>query len=238
MRTMTDRVVLITGATGPLGRVAAGAVAEAGARLGLGGTDAHWLSDLAGELGLPDDQWVAAVGDLTKAEGAAAARTAVEERFGPIDVLLHLAGGWAGGTPVVELDHEDVRGMQDQHLWSTLHMVQAVAPGMVERGWGRIVAISSPFAVSPGPKGASYAIAKAAEEVLLRSLAREVANSGVTANLVALRTLDAKYQREAAPSQKNAASTTPDEVTRTLLFLASDDATSINGAVIPLDGRG
>ena len=74
--------------------------------------------------------------------------------------------------------------MLDQHLWTTFHLVQAVVPGMVERGFGRLLTVSSPFAANPGPKGAGYAIAKAAEELLLRSLAREVAGSGVTANVV------------------------------------------------------
>ncbi len=73
--------------------------------------------------------------------------------------------------------------MLDQHLWTTLHALQSVVPGMVERGFGRVIAVSSPLAADPGAKGASYAMAKAAEEALVRSLAREVSGSGVTANL-------------------------------------------------------
>ena len=63
--------------------------------------------------------------------------------------------------------------MLDQHLWTTLNVAQAVMPGMTERGWGRIVAVSTPFAMTPGPSGASYAVAKAAEDTLVRALARE-----------------------------------------------------------------
>jgi NAD(P)-dependent dehydrogenase (short-subunit alcohol dehydrogenase family) len=137
----------------------------------------------------------------------------------------------------VDLDPADVAGMLDQHLWTTLHVVQAAVPGMVSRGFGRVLAVTSPFAATPGPRGASYAIAKSAEEVLLRSLAREVAGDGVTANLVVVRTIDARHERETAPTARNAAWVTPEEIAGTLAFLASPAAAAINGARIPLDGR-
>jgi len=127
--------------------------------------------------------------------------------------------------------------MLDQHLWTTLNVLQAVVPGMVERGSGRVIAVSSPLAAEPGPKGASYAVAKAAEEVLVRSLAREVSGSGVTANVVLIRTLDPKHERETAPTPKNASWATPEEVAETLVFLASPAAAAVNGARIPLYGR-
>ena len=128
--------------------------------------------------------------------------------------------------------------MLDQHLWTTLHVAQAVVPGMVERGFGRVIAVSSPLAVDPGAKGASYAMAKAAEEALVRSLAREVSGSGVTANLVIIRTLDAKHERETAPTPKNASWATPDEVAEAIVFLASPAAAAVTGGRIPLYGRG
>lgn len=109
---------------------------------------------------------------------------------------------------------------------------------MVERGSGRVLAVSSPLAADPGPRGASYALAKATEEVLVRSLAREVAGSGVTANLVLVRTIDAKRERESAPSARNVSWTTPEEITAALLFLASPAAAAITGARIPLHSRG
>ena len=75
--------------------------------------------------------------------------------------------------------------MLDQHLWTTLHVLQAAVPGMVERGYGRIVAVTATSAANPGPRAAAYATAKSAEEALVRTLAREVASAGVTANLIA-----------------------------------------------------
>ena len=238
MNVNADRVVLITGATGGLGRVVGAAFAADGARLGLVGTDHERLAALAADLGLAADRWVPAIADLSDPTAARVALATVIERFGRVDVVLHLVGGWAGGTLVADLELDDVRGMLDQHLWTTLHVVQAAVPGMVERGWGRIVAVSTTFAANPAAKGASYAIAKAAEETLVRALAREVGANGVTANVVVVKKIDTEHERESAPSPKNATWTTPEEIAAVMRFLCSDEAAAINGARIPLDGRG
>ncbi len=233
----SDPVVLITGATGATGRIVARNFAVDGARLGLVGTDPAKLAVVATEVGLAGDRWAAGVGDLTQPTGARDAVAAVSAAFGRIDCWLHLVGGWAGGTPVVDLDHAEMRSMLDQHLWTTLNVAQAVVPGMAERGWGRIVAVSTPFAAVPGPRGSAYAVAKAAEDTLVRALAREVAGTGVTANLVVVRQIDMAHERDSAPSSKNANWTAPEEIAATMRFLCSDAAAAINGARIPLDGR-
>jgi NAD(P)-dependent dehydrogenase (short-subunit alcohol dehydrogenase family) len=233
----SEPVVLITGATGGLGRVVAATFAADGARLGLVGTDGYRLAAVAAACGLEADRWVAGIGDLSAPDGARAAVDAVVGRFGRIDAWLHVVGGWAGGTPVVDLDHAEVRSMLDQHLWTTLNVAQAVVPGMVERGWGRVVAVSTPFALVPGAKEASYAVGKAAEDTLIRALARELGGTGVTANLVVVRQIDTAHERETAPSTKNASSTTPEEIAATMRFLCSAAAAAVNGARVPLDGR-
>jgi NAD(P)-dependent dehydrogenase (short-subunit alcohol dehydrogenase family) len=230
-------VVLVTGATGPLGRAAAARFHAGGARLALASRNPAHLDTLGAELGLPAATWMPVAGELHSRDAARGVAAAVEARFGGIDVLLHLVGGWAGGTDVVDLDPAEVADLLDRHLWTTLHIVQAVVPGMIERGRGRVLAVSSPFASTPGPRGASYAIAKAAEEVLLRSLARETAGTGVTANLVVVKAIDARRERETAPSPKNASWTTPEEIADVLAYLASPAADAVTGARIPLDGR-
>lgn len=235
---LADRVVLITGATGPLGRALVAAFAAEGCRLGLVGTDEKRLTTVATELGLDAARWTPGVGDLRRADGTRAAVAAVEARFERVDALLHAVGGWAGGTLVTELDPAEMASMLDQHLWTTFHAVRAVLPGMVERGWGRVVAVSAPVAVNPVAKMASYAVGKAAEETLIRAIAREVAGTGVTANLVAVKKIDATHEREMAPSSKNAGWTTPEEIAAVIRQLCSDEANPINGARIPLDGRG
>jgi len=234
---IADRVVLITGATGGLGRAAADACAAAGARLALCGTDRDRLAAVAADLSLADDRWVAAVGDLRGPDGGRAVAATATERFGRIDVLLHLVGGFVGGTPIVDSDRDELQTMLDQHVWTTLGIIQAVVPGMVDRGWGRVIAASSVAAANAPAKSGPYAAAKAAQETLLRSLAKEVASHGVTVNLVAIRAIDEQHEREAAASPKNAPWTTPEEIAATLLFLASDEAAPINGVRIALDGR-
>ncbi len=232
------RVALITGATGALGRVVAATFAEDGWRLGLMGTDEGRLRDVASDLGLADDRWAPATADLADRDAARAAVAAVEERFGAIDALAHLVGGWSGGTPVTKVGLVDLDDMFDQHVRTTLHVVQAAVPGMVARGWGRVLAVATPVASEPGATSGGYAIAKAGQEVLLRMLAREVAGTGVTANLVVVKAIDAEQVRESDPSPKNAGWTTPEEIAATFRYLASDNAAAVNGARIPLFGRG
>ena len=232
-----DRVVAIAGATGAAGRAAAAAFARAGARLGLIGTDGARLSAMADELGLAQDRWHPGVGDLRDAAEARAAVAAIEGSIGPVDVLLCLVGGWNGGTPTVEVSTDDFDSMLGQHLFSTLHMIQATVPGMLARGWGRVMAISTPLVAEPGPRGGGYLAAKAAQEALLRTLARDTAGKGVTANLLIVRTIDVKHERASDPTPKNASWTEPEEIAEVMVLLAGDSASTINGARIPLYGR-
>lgn len=232
-----ERVVFIAGATGALGRAAAAAFAEAGDRVVLGGTDHGRLEAVARELRLADGGWVAAAGDVSDRDGARAAVGAATDAFGRIDILLHLVGGFASGTPLAEVAPEELESMLGQHVRSTVNLIGAIVPGMVERGWGRVVAAATTAALTAPAKSGPYAAAKAAQEVLLRSLAKEVAPEGVTVNLVAMKMIDEEHQRETAPSSKNASWTTPEEIVATILFLCSDAAAAITGARIPLDGR-
>ena len=230
-------VVLVTGATGVLGRVVARRFGGDGARLVLVGRDPGRLADAARDAGLDEGRWIPVVADLRDPEAARSMTRDADAAFGRIDVLVHLVGGWKGGTTVVDLDADELRWMLDQHLWTTLNLVQSIVPGMAGRGFGRVLAVSAPFAEKPAARGASYAIAKAAEEVLLRTLAREVARDGVTANVLVVRNIDVDGEREKAPSPKNAGWATPEEIAEALAFLASPAAAAVNGQRIPLDGR-
>jgi NAD(P)-dependent dehydrogenase (short-subunit alcohol dehydrogenase family) len=201
------------------------------------GTDVGRIAEVAAGASIPDDRWVPAIGDLRHADAASSVVGAVTARFGRVDIVLHLVGGFVPAAPITELDPDELRFMLDQHLWSTLHVARAVVPGMVERGWGRILAVTSFTTVSTPARAAIYSTTKAAQETLLRVLAKEVAATGVTVNTVAVRAIDAEHVRELEPSPKNANWTTPEEVVATFRYLCSDDAAAINGARIPLDGR-
>jgi NAD(P)-dependent dehydrogenase (short-subunit alcohol dehydrogenase family) len=228
------RVAVITGATGVLGRVVTETFARDGVRVVVVGRDKARLDQLAQEFQLSTGSWLPVVADLRRPEAASNVVSATLEEFGRLDVLIHLVGGWSGGTPIVELDPGELTGMLDQHVWTTLNITKAAVPVMIEAGWGRLIAISSPVASDPGARGASYAIAKAGEELILRTLARELRGTGVTANVVLVRAIDEKHERDRDPTPKNAAWTTPEEIASAMLLLSSPGSESMTGGRIPL----
>jgi NAD(P)-dependent dehydrogenase (short-subunit alcohol dehydrogenase family) len=232
-----NRVVVITGATGGLGRVVAARMAAEGARLALLGTSAERLEGLAATLPAAAERLLLRAVDLRDGAATTAAAEAVIARWGRAEIVLHLVGGWAGGDPVTSVRPETVDSMLQQHLWTTLRVMQAFTPHLLANGWGRIIAVSSPFAARPQAKGAAYAVGKAAQEALFLTLAQETQDTGVTANLLLARTIDAQHERARERTAKNAAWTTPEEITAAILYLCSDEAGAVNGARLPLYGR-
>ena len=174
--------------------------------------------------------------DFTQPDAAQNATQQVLQKFGRVDVLLHFVGGWTGGKPIVEVPAEEVANMLDQHLWTTFYLAQALVPRMVESGWGRILMVSSPHAMRPPAKMAPYVVGKAAQEALMLTVAKEVARSGVTANILQVRTIDTNHERDREPSPKNANWTTPEEITAAILYLCSDEARVVNGERLALYG--
>ena len=231
------RTILVTGATGSAGRAVARRFGADGANVAVSGSDRGRLDALLGELAIPADRAAAVEGDLLDASAARSIVARTVAAFGRLDVVAHLVGGYAGGTPVADIDPDEIRSMLDQHLWTTLHVLQAAVPGMVERGFGRIVAVTPTVTAAPGPRAAGYVAAKSAQEALIRTTAKEVASTGVTANLLAIRTLDDAKARAQQPNAKTASWTTPDELADAIAWLASDAAATVNGQRIALDGR-
>lgn len=232
---MTGRpVVLITGATGGLGRVVAAELAADGWDLALCGSDAERLMALEADLALDAGRVLSVAADLRQADVAQKAVETIYERYGRVDALAHLVGGWAGGTNIVDATDDPYRSMLEQHLWSTLNIVRPLVPRMVAAGHGRIVAVSSPMAASPSAGMGAYAVGKAAEETLLAALAREVADTGVTVNVVRVRSIDTSGVRDRDPHGKGASMTTPAEISAAIRFLFSDAARVVNGERIGL----
>lgn len=231
----SDRVVAIAGATGGLGRVVTRDFWKAGARLALFSSDEDHLRELSEELRLTDDRSLSLAGDLRTPDAAGKAARATIEKFGKVDVLLNLVGGWTGGKAITEVEAAPLEGMLNQHLWTTFYLAKAFLPQLEENGWGRVVVVSSPVAGSPAAKSAPYAVAKAAQETLVLSLAQEVKGSGITANVIRVKAIDVKHRREQEP-EKYADWAAPEEISSAILYLCSDDAGMINGAVIPMYG--
>ncbi|MFC1996856.1 SDR family NAD(P)-dependent oxidoreductase, partial [Chloroflexota bacterium] len=218
MMSLENRVVVISGASGGLGRVVASYMAEHGANLVLLGRSIERLTNLADELSLLNENHLILAIDLGDLGAAEAAAHATLKKFGKIDIILQLVGGWSGGQSVIELELDNLSDMLQQHAWTTIHLAQAFLPHMLNNGWGRIVAISSPFAAAPRAKGAPYAMGKAAQEALILTLAQELNGSGVTANILLVKTIDLDHKRELEPSPRNASWSTPEEIAEAILY--------------------
>jgi len=222
---MNDRVVVITGATGDLGKLVAHAFAEQGASLALVTADQDKLDALARELDLPSERVLTHAANLLDESATKAAAEAVSAKFGRVDVLIHLIGGWAGGKTLAESGADEFKFMLDRHAWTTFHLLRAFSPKLTANGWGRVIAVTSPFATNPSAKMGPYAVGKAAQETLILTLADEFAGTDLTANVIQIKSIDMK------DSSKG---TSPEEIIAAMLYLCSDEARKVNGARLPL----
>lgn len=234
--TLENHVAVITGATGGLGSLVTRELAAQGANLALLDRDPAKLINLTNSLGLAESSILARTLDLLDPSETKSAAEAVAAKFGRIDILLHLVGGWTGGKTILEAPADDLTFMLNQHIWTSFHVIQAFVPHLVRNGWGRVIMITSPFAARPNSKGGPYAIGKSGQEALMLTLSQELKDTGVTANLLQAKTIDIKREKISAPSPDNASWTTPEELTASILYLLSDEAGTVNGVKIPLYG--
>ena len=219
------RTVLITGATGGLGKKTAHEFAAQGHSLILLDRNQDKLDALTRDLNLPADRLFASTMDLRDRESIHATAEAVATKFGGVHGLIHLVGGWIGGKTLVEGDAKDLELMLDQHIWTTFHLLQAFAPQMVGHKWGRVMIVSASNVPNPPGKTGIYTAAKAAQENMVLTLAAELKEQGVTANIIQVRSIDEKNTGKG---------TTPGEITAAMLYLFSEEASKVNGARIPL----
>jgi NAD(P)-dependent dehydrogenase (short-subunit alcohol dehydrogenase family) len=229
MSAFKGHVVMITGASGGLGSAVTKAFVEAGAE----------VAAVSHSTGAPDVQPgpFQVTADLTTPEEAVQAVAAVKDHFGRLDTLIHLVGGFDGGTPVFETTDHVWERMLDLNLNTAFYTMRAVLPAMLEAGRGRIVAIGSRTALEPAATLSAYGASKAALVALVRTVALEVKRSGITANVVLPSVIDTPANRAADPAADSSRWVKPESIARLLLWLASDAAADVNGAVIPIYGR-
>jgi NAD(P)-dependent dehydrogenase (short-subunit alcohol dehydrogenase family) len=217
---------MVTGATGGLGRVLVPDLAADGWDLVLVGSSPERLDGLVADVGLPPERTLNVTADLRRQEAAVEAVEAAYERFGRVDALAHLVGGWTGGMHVGRSPDEPYEDMIGQHFWSSLNVVRELVPRMVDAGFGRVVAVSSPMAAAPDAGMSAYGVGKAAQETLFAALAQEVAGSGVTVNVVRVRAIDTEA---GADGSEKAYATAPAEISAAIRYLFSDAARVVNG---------
>ncbi len=234
--TLTNRTAVITGASGGLGSTLARDLAAAGAHLALLERNPAKLASLVEDLDTSPERVLTHAVDLLDAGTARTAADAVLERFGRVDILLHVVGGWTGGKTLVDTTAADLESMLNQHVWTSFNVLQAFVPYLIKNGWGRIVMIATPAASRPSAKGSAYAAGKAGQEALMLALSQELKGTGVTANLLQVRQIDAAREKVTAPTPANSSWSTPEELSAAVQYLLSDAAGAVNGAKLPMFG--
>lgn len=227
--TLTNKITLITGANGGLGTSVTNAFLAAGARVA-------GVSRKIQDSDFPHPNFTAVAGELSDAEAARVVAGAVIAKWGRLDALVHLVGGFAGGQSIADTDDSVLRRMLDVNLLAAFHIFRAVLPHMRSAGAGRILAIGSRTAVEPAPMVGAYSASKAALVSLVRTIAIENKDRGITANVVLPGTMDTPANRAAMPGADPSKWVQPSQVASLLVHLASDEASQISGAVIPVVG--
>jgi NAD(P)-dependent dehydrogenase (short-subunit alcohol dehydrogenase family) len=244
---LDGRIALVTGAARGLGRAIALALAEAGADLALGLRDASRDDGLAGEIRDLGRRALSLQMDVTRLEEVDAAVAATVEQFGSLDLLVNNAGGGAGLVPAEEVSVAAFDRTLNVNLRGAFFACRAAFEPMRERGFGRIVTVSSQAALVALPGEAAYCSAKAAVSHLTRCLAVEWGRHGITVNSVAptfVRTpgtepvlSDPQFRAEV--EERIAALHRigePDEVAGAVVFLCSPAASLITGETLVIDG--
>jgi NAD(P)-dependent dehydrogenase (short-subunit alcohol dehydrogenase family) len=225
--------VVVTGANGNLGRAVADAFAAKGARLVLIARQRESLDKLFGPVDARRLHVAADLLDQAAVEGAVREALA---RFGRIDVLCNVAGGFRMGDPVHETADADWNFLFDINARTLLHAVRAVVPAMLAGGGGKIVSV----AAAAGQKGAAqmgaYVASKSAVIRLTETMAAELREKNINVNCVLPTIIDTPENRAAMPKADPSRWVAPGDLASVIVFLASPEARAIHGAAIPVSG--
>jgi len=226
---MSERVVFITGAKGGLGSfITKGFLATGAVVVGA--------SRSISQQDFPLPNFVALPVDFTKSAAVTSAVNSIADRYRKLDVLVHVVGAFAGGQSVAETDDATWEQMQDLNLTSAFYTLRATIPHLRKSGAGRIVAIGSLAAVEPHAGLGAYVTFKAALAMLVRTVALENKDAGLTANVVLPGTMDTPANRKAMPNANFSEWLQPSEVADLVLWLCDERAGHITGTTVPIDG--
>lgn len=226
---MKDKIVLVTGANGGLGTHVTKAFLETGATV-IGSSRKIQQSEFDAK------NFTAISAELSSYDSAKRLMDEVLRRFRRLDVLVHTVGGFAGGASVAETDDATFERMLDVNLNSTFYILRAAIPVLRRSDSGRIIAIGSRAALEPGPGVGAYSASKAAMLSLIRTVALENQDAGLTANVILPGTIDTPANRAAMPKADFSKWVKPDNISSMVVWLAGDSAKEITGAALPMYG--
>lgn len=233
---LDGRVVAIAGAGGGLGPSVASTLAAQGAMIAATDRDQDVLDALQAQLDLPAERFDGRVVDLLDAEAANAWCADLVGRFGHVDALLHLVGGWKGGTPIAEATMDEYEWLHDALLRTVQRTSQAFHDALVESGNGRFVLVSSKQAQDPQGTNAAYAATKAAAETWTLALAEDFweSKSGATANIVVVNAILTPKMREANPDKPYRTFASSEDIAAAIALICSDHGAKMNGQRLSL----
>lgn len=232
---LKDKVVLVTGAAGNLGSAVARYFDDLGAKLALVDRKKEHFERAFGS-DIPEN-WLLCEADITDKESVAALVAEVMGKFGRIDVLINIAGGYRGGTPIYETGEDMWDFMMNLNARSVFLVSGAVAKVMVEQGTGgRIISVGAKPGLEGTKNHTAYSASKAAVFRLTESMAKELKPHGINVNSVIPSTLDTPQNREAMPDADFKKWVAPESMAGVLAFLASEASRDISGAHLPVYG--
>jgi NAD(P)-dependent dehydrogenase (short-subunit alcohol dehydrogenase family) len=228
-----NRTVVITGAAGNLGRAVAAAFAARGANLLLIDRSDELLRKVyPGE----EPRRVLAAVDLLDAAQTQAAIARAAERFGRIDVLANLAGGFRMGEAVHETTDATWNFLLDINVRTLLNTVRAVVPQMLAAGGGKIVNVGAASALKGAALMGAYVAAKSAVIRLTETMSLELREKNINVNCVLPTIIDTPENRAAMPDADPKRWVAPEALADVIVFLASDAARAVHGAAVPVTG--
>ncbi|MEU8433829.1 SDR family NAD(P)-dependent oxidoreductase [Streptomyces sp. NPDC029216] len=242
---LNGKVVFITGGSRGIGAQTARAFAAQGAKICVVGRHKDTLDLVVTEITGVGGTCISAVADVTDAAALDDARRRTESQLGPVDVLAAFAGGQGYPVPSVDLTEERWRQVIDSDLTSVFLTIRTFLPGMLERGSGSVITMSSAAGRQPSQANLAYAVANAGLVTLTRQLATEIGPRGIRINSIApsailtdkvMTNMPADVQAKVAALHPLGRMGTPEDVAETALFLASDSASWLTGLTIDVAG--
>jgi 3-oxoacyl-[acyl-carrier protein] reductase len=241
-----SRVAVITGASRGIGAATALVLAQRGFRVVVNyRSSAEQADEVARAINDVGGEAMAFRADVTEADQVAEMIGETEQRWGRVDVLVHNALIPFAVTSFADLSWEQLGGKVDRELRAAYLITKAVVPGMVSRGYGRLVFLSTGLSRRPREGMIALGTAKAAMDQFIRYIALELAPHGITANLVAPATVDettvtdqlsTEQMQHLGATNPMGRLVRPDEVAKSVAFLASEDSGFTTGAYLPVNG--